>query len=98
MVGQQQSQRHLRVALFCCLYDLGGHAVEGTVMPYHKIGYARLHDQLLHCLLKAGRTRSLASRCPMKKQVLSCSMSRRPSKIGISDIIPILIMHIKSDE
>lgn len=40
MVGQQQSQRHLRVALFCCLYDLGGHAVEGTVMPYHKIGYA----------------------------------------------------------
>lgn len=50
MIGQQQGQRHLWVALFCRLDHAGGKAVKTTVVPDKKICYVVLGNVPLHRL------------------------------------------------
>jgi hypothetical protein len=40
MVGQQQSERHLRVELLCCFDALCRHAIKTSIPSYNEIGHA----------------------------------------------------------
>ena len=69
MVGQQQSERHLRVALLCCLDTLCRQRIKAAISAYNKVCHAIFGYVALNLTGISGRRLSGASRCPMKKQI-----------------------------
>ena len=57
MVGQEQGQRHLRVALFRLFDRAGRQPVKAAVVSHHKIGDAALCDMLFYRLDQCGADR-----------------------------------------